>query len=67
LDILKQLCIATHKVFRDAKGFTGLTQSQANDVAKLSFNFKASLTAVNLAKVLAKERGIPFPMAYNTP
>ena len=49
--------------FRDAKGFTGLMQSQARDVAKLSFNFNASLTSVNLAKVLARERGIPFSMA----
>ncbi len=49
--------------FRDAKGFTGLMHSQARDVAKLSFNFNASLTSVNLAKVLAKERGIPFSMA----
>lgn len=48
--------------FRDAKSFTGLIQSQARDVAKLSFNFNASLTSVNLAKVLAKERGIPFSM-----
>ena len=32
-------------------------------MAKLSFNFKASLTSVNLAKVLAKERDIPFSMA----
>jgi hypothetical protein len=49
--------------FRDAKGFTGLMQSQARDVAKLGFNFNASLTSVNLAKVLARERGIPFSMA----
>lgn len=49
--------------FRNAKGFTGLTQCQARDVAKLSFNFNASLTSVNLAKVLAKERKIPFSMA----
>ncbi|MDD2279983.1 MAG: transposase, partial [Bacteroidales bacterium] len=27
------------------------------------FNFNASLTSVNLAKVLAKERGIHFSMA----
>ena len=45
--------------FRDAKGFTGLTQSQARDVTKLSFNFNASLTSVNLAK----EKSIPFSMA----
>jgi hypothetical protein len=49
--------------FRDAKSFTGLMQSQARDVSKLSFNFNASLATVNLAKVLAKERGIPFSMA----
>ena len=49
--------------FRDAKIFTGLMQSQARDVAKLSFNFNASLTSVNLAKVLAKERGMHFSMA----
>ena len=49
--------------FRDAKGFTGLTHCQARDVAKLSFNFNTSLTSVNLAKVIAKERGIPFSMA----
>ncbi|WP_352422200.1 transposase, partial [Proteiniphilum sp.] len=48
--------------FRDAKGFTGLMQSQARDVAKLSFNFNASLTSVNLAKVVARERGVPFSM-----
>jgi hypothetical protein len=49
--------------FRDAKGFTGLMQSQARDVAKLSFNFNASLTSVNLTNVLAKGRGIPFSAA----
>jgi hypothetical protein len=49
--------------FRNAKGFTGLTQCQARDVAKLSFHFNASFTSVNLVKVLAKERKIPFSMA----
>ena len=49
--------------FRDAKSFTGLMRSQARDTRKLSFNFNASLTSVNLAKVLAKERGIPFSMS----
>ncbi len=49
--------------FRDAKTFTGLMHSQARDVAKLSFNFNASLTSVNLAKVLAKERGWLFSMS----
>jgi hypothetical protein len=41
--------------FSDAESFTGLMQSQARDVSKLSFNFNASLSTVNLAKVLAKE------------
>ncbi|HCS74413.1 MAG TPA: transposase, partial [Clostridiales bacterium] len=49
--------------FRDAKSFTGLMQPQAMDVTELSFNFNASLTSVNLAKVLAKEKRIPFSMA----
>ena len=49
--------------FRDAKGFTGLIHCQARDVAKLSFHFNASLTSVNLAKMMSKERGIPFSMA----
>jgi Transposase DDE domain. len=49
--------------FRNAKGFTGLAQCQARDVAKLSFHFNTSLTSVNLAKLFAKERGIPFSMA----
>ena len=49
--------------FRDAKQFTGLNHSQARSTAKLRFNFNASLTSVNVAKVMAKERGIPFSMA----
>lgn len=49
--------------FRDAKQFTGLNHSQARSTAKLRFNFNASLTSVNVAKVIAKERGIPFSMA----
>ena len=44
--------------FRDAKGFTGLTHCQAREVAKLSFNFNESLTSVNLAKVMSKERSM---------
>lgn len=49
--------------FRDAKPFTGLNQCQARNLTKLKFNFNASLTAVNIAKVLAIERGMRFPMA----
>ena len=60
---LKEMDFHLISRFRDAKGFTGLMQSQARDVAKLSFNFNASLTSVNLAKVPAKQRGIPFSMA----
>ena len=37
-------------IFRDAKQFTGLTDCQARDRFKLDFHFKASLTALNLAK-----------------
>jgi len=36
---------------------------QARSTAKLRFNFNASPTSVNIAKVMAKERGIPFSMA----
>jgi IS4 transposase len=37
-------------VFRDAKQFAGLTDSQARNQASLDFHFNASLTALNLAK-----------------
>jgi hypothetical protein len=37
-------------VFRDAKQFTGLTDSQARNRASLDFHFNTSLTALNLAK-----------------
>lgn len=49
--------------FRDAKQFTGLNQCQARNLSKLKFNFNASLTAVNVAKFVAKEKGISFSMA----
>jgi hypothetical protein len=39
-------------------------QRASRHVAKLSFNFNASLTTVNLAKVLARERGIPFSVLF---
>lgn len=48
--------------FRDAKQFTGLNQCQARNLTKLKFNFNASLTAVNIANVLAIERGMRFSM-----
>lgn len=37
-------------VFRDAKQFTGLTDSQVRDADRLNFHFNASLTALNIAK-----------------
>lgn len=49
--------------FRNAKQFTGLNHSQSRKIERLRFNFNASLTAVNIGKVLAKERDIPFSKA----
>ena len=43
-------------LFRDAKQFTGLCDSQARSQAKLDFHFNASLTAVTLAKLEAREQ-----------
>ena len=37
-------------IFRDAKGFTGLTDCQSRDPRRLHFHFNASLTALNVAK-----------------
>jgi len=42
-------------LFRDAKQFTGLTDSQARSQAKLNFHFNASLTAVTLSKLEARQ------------
>lgn len=39
-------------LYRDAKQYTGLESSQARSENKLHFHFNASLSAVNLAKVL---------------
>ena len=38
-------------IFRDAKQFTGLCDSQARDQKRLDFHFNASLTTLNLAKL----------------
>src|SRR5262245_3895931 len=49
-------------LFRDAKQFTGLTDCQARSQAKLDFHFNATLSAVNLAKLEARqERGCAAP------
>lgn len=42
-------------LFRDAKQFTGLTDFQARSQAKLNFHFNASLSAVTLAKLEARQ------------
>jgi len=38
--------------FRDAKQATGLNHSQARDLDKLHFHFNASLTTVNISKIM---------------
>lgn len=42
-------------LFRDAKQFTGLTDCQARTQAKLHLHFNASLSAVTLAKLAARQ------------
>lgn len=42
-------------IFRDAKQFTGLSDCQARSKAKLDFHFNASLSAVNVAKLEARQ------------
>lgn len=41
--------------FRDAKQHTGLTNCQSISKQKLDFHFNATLTAVNIAKILSRE------------
>ncbi len=43
-------------LFRDGKQFTGLEDCQARDGLKLEFHFNASLTALNLAKLEARQQ-----------
>jgi hypothetical protein len=43
-------------LFRDAKQFAGLTDCQARSQAKLHFHFHASLSAVTLAKLAARQQ-----------
>ena len=43
-------------LFRDIKQFTGLTDCQARSQAKLDFHCNASLTAVSLAKLEARQQ-----------
>jgi hypothetical protein len=54
-------------LFRDGKQFAGLTDGQARSQAKLDVHFNASLTAVSLAKLEARqprdEADLAFSMA----
>lgn len=43
-------------LFRNSKQFTGLEDCQARDGLKLEFHFNASLTALNLAKLEARQQ-----------
>jgi Transposase DDE domain len=53
-------------LFRDAKQFTGLQDSQARDVLKLEFHFNASFTALNLAKLDAVQHHTePEPFVFS--
>jgi hypothetical protein len=45
-------------IFRDAKQFTGLSDCQARTKAKLDFHFNASLSAVNIARLEARQQQI---------
>jgi len=38
-------------IFRDAKGFVGLTDCQSRDARRIHYHFNASLTALNVAKL----------------
>ena len=53
--------------FRDAKQATGLNHSQARDLDKLDFHFNASLTTINIAKIIhlqdENKTGKPFSIA----
>ena len=49
--------------YRDAKQFTGLCHCQARSEKKLHFAFNASLTAVNLAKVICKQNNWDYSIA----
>src|SRR5438445_2847712 len=57
-------------LFRDAKQFTGLTDCQARSQAKLNLHFNASVSAVTLAKLEARQQhgdaASTFSMASRT-
>ncbi len=45
---------STEFLFRDAKGFAGFSDCQARDKEALHFHFNASVTLVNLARIMAQ-------------
>ena len=52
-------------LFRDAKQFTGLPDCQARSQAKLNFHFNASLCAVTLAKLEARQQNGEAASAFS--
>ena len=63
LIFLKNLCVASHKFFRDGKQHAGITNCQSTDFRKLDFHFNASLAAINLAKAACKRLGIVYSIS----
>jgi hypothetical protein len=57
-------------IFRDAKGFTGFTDSQSRNAKRLHYHFNASLTALNVAKIqdilLQKKQGAQRPFSMTS-
>lgn len=49
--------------FRDAKQYTGLTNSQSRDIRRMNFNYNAALSSINLVKVQAKRQKKSYSIA----
>jgi hypothetical protein len=52
-------------LFRDAKPFTSLTDCKARSQTKLAFHFNATLSAVNLAKLEARQHAEPAEPSFS--
>jgi len=52
-------------LFRDGKQFAGLTDCQARSQTKLDFHFNASLSAVSLAKLEARQYRVDSQQAFS--
>ena len=54
-------------IFRDAKGFTGLSDCQSRDKKRIDYHINASLTALNVARIqdskMQKSRGVQYPFS----